>query len=170
MKLKSFAFENEIYFENQIILEFHPPTEFARDTVLYIVVPSLSSEQNVIKPIKFMEVKFTFNHIQSFLIVVNTKITQGYARWNYDYWVFYMLGKQKILKPLIIVCKLWWSTMWILFHSWVVKDYFAVYQARALCSRLLKPWHSSELILATNFSFVFEWLLKLLLLLTWHWN
>ena len=53
MKLQSFAFENEIYFENQIILEFHPPTEFARDTVLYIVVRSLSSEQNVIKPIKF---------------------------------------------------------------------------------------------------------------------
>ena len=52
MKLQSFAFENEIYFENQIILEFHPPTEFARDTVLYIVVRSLSSEQNVIKPIK----------------------------------------------------------------------------------------------------------------------
>ena len=52
MKLQSFAFENEIYFENQIILEFHPPTEFAKDTVLYIVVRSLSSEQNVIKPIK----------------------------------------------------------------------------------------------------------------------
>ena len=47
------TFENEIYFENQIILEFHPPTEFARDTVLYIVVRSLSSELNVIKPIKF---------------------------------------------------------------------------------------------------------------------
>ena len=46
MKLQSFAFENEIYFENQIILEFHPPTEFARDTILFIVVRSLSSEQN----------------------------------------------------------------------------------------------------------------------------
>ena len=54
MKLQSFAFENEIYFENQIILEFHPPTEFARDTILFIVVRSLSSEQNVIKPIKFI--------------------------------------------------------------------------------------------------------------------
>ena len=54
MNLKSFAFENETYFENQIILEFHPPTEFARDTVLYIVVRSLSSEQNVIKPIKLI--------------------------------------------------------------------------------------------------------------------
>ena len=51
--VKTFTFENKIYFENQIILEFHPPTEFARDTVLYIVVRSLSSEQNVIKPIKF---------------------------------------------------------------------------------------------------------------------
>ena len=51
----TFTFENEIYFENQIILEFHPPTEFARDTVLFIVVRSLSSEQNVIKPIKFLQ-------------------------------------------------------------------------------------------------------------------
>ena len=50
--VKTFTFENEIYFENQIILEFHPPTEFARDTVLYIVVRSLSSEHNVIQPIK----------------------------------------------------------------------------------------------------------------------
>ena len=49
----TFTFENEIYFETQIILEFHPPTEFARDTILFIVVRSLSSEQNVIKPIKF---------------------------------------------------------------------------------------------------------------------
>ena len=56
--VKSFAFENEIYFENQIILEFHPPTEFARDTVLYIVVRSLSSEQNVIKPTNQVQVLF----------------------------------------------------------------------------------------------------------------
>ena len=50
----TFTIENEIYFcEIPILLEFHPPTEFARDAVLYIVVRSLSSEQNVIKPIKF---------------------------------------------------------------------------------------------------------------------
>ena len=49
--VKTFTFEKKIYFENQIILEFHPPTEFARDTILFIVVRSLSSEQNVIKPI-----------------------------------------------------------------------------------------------------------------------
>ena len=35
-----------LYFENQIILKFHPPTEFARDTILFIVVRSLSSEQD----------------------------------------------------------------------------------------------------------------------------
>ena len=45
----SFIIENEIYFcEIPILLEFHPPTEFARDAVLYIVVRSLSSEYNVI--------------------------------------------------------------------------------------------------------------------------
>ena len=41
----TFTFENKIYFENQIILEFHPPTEFAKDTISFIVVRSLSSEQ-----------------------------------------------------------------------------------------------------------------------------
>ena len=64
-EVTSFIFENEIYFcEIPIILEFHPPTEFARDTVLYIVVRSLSSEHNVIQPIKFMIKPDKYNKVK----------------------------------------------------------------------------------------------------------